>query len=85
METSLCNCNQTPETAIYLAIEYQETTEERQRLNIEISNIDTYQIQLRSYFEESIDNRKVMKWILKLGYLYQYKLAIYIGGESEKL
>ncbi len=85
METPLYNCSQMSETATHLTIEYQKTTEERQKLNTEI----TMPIHTRYDFDLTLKNllmtRKVMKWMLKLGHLHQYRLAIHIGGESEEL
>ncbi len=37
IEIPFCNCNQMSKTAVYLAIEYQETIKKKQRLNIEIT------------------------------------------------
>ncbi len=85
METSFYNYNQTPETTIHLAIEYQETTEERQKLNAEIAT----PIHTRYNFDLALKNLlmagKVTKWMLRLGRLYQYRLAIHIDKESEEL
>ncbi len=73
------------ETAAHLAIEYWETTEERRRFNTEIA----MSICIRHDFDLVLKNllmiKKIAKWMLRLGYLYQYKLAIYIGRESEEL
>ncbi len=80
-----CSCNQVLETAVYLAIECQETTEERQRLSIEI----TASIHIKHDFDlvlkDPLMARKIVKWMLKLGHLHQYRLAIYIDKESEEL
>ncbi len=85
METSFYNCNQTPETATHLAIEYQETTKERQRLNAEIATPICIRYDFDLALKDPLMIGKVTKWMLKLGHLYQYRLVIYIDKESEEL
>ncbi len=64
METPFYNCSQMPETAVYLAIEYQEITEERWRFSIEIAA----SIYIRYDFDLALKNLlvagKVAKWML---------------------
>ncbi len=85
METLFYNCNQVPETATHLAIEYQETTEERRRLSIEITVPICIRYDFDFVLKDLLMAGKVAKWMLRLRYLYQYRLVIYIGGESEEL
>ncbi len=85
METLFCNCNQVLETAAHLAIECQKTIKERQRFSVEIAASIHTRHNFDLVLKDPLMARKVMKWILKLGCLYQYRLAIHIGGESEEL
>ncbi len=85
METSLCNCNQILKTTAYLAIEYQEITEERRRFSIEITASMHIRYDFDLVLKDPLVVGKVMKWMLRLGCLYQYRLAIYIGRELEEL
>ncbi len=74
-----------PEMAAHLAIEGRETTKERRRLSTEI----VVPIHIRYDFDLALKDllmtKKVTKWILRLGHLYQYRLAIHIDRESKEL
>ncbi len=85
VETLFYNCSQVPEMAIHLAIECQETTEEKWRLNIEITVLIYIRYNFDLVLKDLLMAGKVIKWMLKLGHLHQYRLAIYIDGESEEL
>ncbi len=85
MEMLFCNCSQVPETAIHLAIECWETTKERRRLSIEIAISIYIRYDFDLVLKDLLMAKKVAKWMLKLGCLYQYRLAIYIGRKSEEL
>ncbi len=85
IEILFCNCSQMSKTAVYLVIECWEIIEERWRFNAEI----TMSMYIRHDFDLVLKDLlmagKVVKWILRLGYLYQYRLAIYIDRKSEEL
>ncbi len=85
METPFCSCSQALETATHLAIECQETTEERRKLSIEIAAPMHTRHNFDLALKDPLMAGKVAKWMLRLGHLYQYKLAIHIDGESEEL
>ncbi len=74
-----------PETAVYLAIECRETTEERWRFSVEIAVLIHIRYDFDLALKDPLMVGKVVKWILRLGRLYQYRLTIYIGRESEEL
>ncbi len=71
--------------AAHLTIECQETTEERQRLSTEIAVSIHIKYDFDLALKDPLMVRKVAKWMLRLGHLHQYKLAIYIGRKSEEL
>ncbi len=68
-----------------MTIEFWKTTKEKQRFNIEITILIYTRYNFDLVLKDLLIARKVAKWILKLGYLYQYKLAIYIDKELEEL
>ncbi len=74
-----------PETATDLVIECQETTEERRRFSAEIAVPIYTRHDFDLVLKDLLVAGKVAKWMLRLGHLHQYRLAIYIGEESKEL
>ncbi len=70
MEIPLYNCNQVPETAVHLAIECQEITEERWRLSAEIAAPICTRYNFNLVLKDPLMAEKVVKWMLRLGHLY---------------